>query len=286
MSIQSVIGKFNALLTIRNLTISAVTLTVINANVLIVRFAVIPIVESFNTSEQELANEQQSLQPKSNDLATAATQEKIQEKEEQPTSSNDEEQKPGPVPQPVEKPTTNTQSNSTPKTNAATTEKKLTASNSTTNSQPKTTSSTPPPEPAPAPAPAPAGPSHQVLGTSISVSYINSLRSAAGKSSLSENSTLNGWALAHTKTQADECNIWHQNISTFLGRSIGATTVMSIGENVGYAGSINSVLNALRNSSGHYANMVGDFNYVGTGSVVSDSPGCKGYVFTTQLFAK
>ena len=135
MSIQSVIGKFNALLTIRNLTISAVTLTVINANVLIVRFAVIPIVESFNTSEQELANEQQSLQPKSNDLATAATQEKIQEKEEQPTSSNDEEQKPGPVPQPVEKPTTNTQSNSTPKTNAATTEKKLTASNSTTNSK-------------------------------------------------------------------------------------------------------------------------------------------------------
>ena len=53
------------------------------------------------------------------------------------------------------------------------------------------------------------------------------------------------------------------------------------GENVGYGPSVAAIFNGLRNSSGHYNNMVnGGYTHVGVGVVVVD-----GVMWTTHLFA-
>lgn len=121
--------------------------------------------------------------------------------------------------------------------------------------------------------------------TASSLSFINSLRLGLGKSALVQNSTMNQWALNHAKKLASECSLYHQNISAFLSQNIGPVTVMSIAENVGYASSTSAVLENLKNSPGHYANMTGDYTYVGLG-VTTGSGACASYTYTTQLFAK
>ena len=53
------------------------------------------------------------------------------------------------------------------------------------------------------------------------------------------------------------------------------------GENVGYGPSVAAIFGGLRNSSGHYNNMVnGSYTHVGVGVVVVD-----GVMWTTHLFA-
>lgn len=130
---------------------------------------------------------------------------------------------------------------------------------------------------------APSTPTKQEANSSLS--YVNNLRSAAGKPPLQLNATLNQWALSHTITQAQQCDMHHQNIQQFLGKQIGVQ-VHSIAENVGHGTYLEDVLEALRYSPGHYANMTGDFTYIGIGVVVASSGSCTGEVFTTQLFAK
>ena len=124
------------------------------------------------------------------------------------------------------------------------------------------------------------------LEVSSSLSYINNLRASAGKSGLTLNSTMNSWANSWAQKLANDCELNHQELSNFLGKNIGPTTTSSIAENVGYNTSINSVLNGLKNSPGHYNNMIGNYKYVGVGVVKAGSGWCKDYIFTTQLFAK
>lgn len=140
---------------------------------------------------------------------------------------------------------------------------------------------------APKPA-APSVPPVQTSGleTTSSLSYINSVRASAGKTGLTQNATMNQWALAHTQTLAASCQLYHQSLSPFLNKNIGQTIVRSIAENIGYASSTPAVLDALKNSPGHYANMTGDYQYVGIGVIKAGSGTCSGQVYTTQLFAK
>jgi uncharacterized protein YkwD len=150
------------------------------------------------------------------------------------------------------------------------------AENKKPSATPQTSKATPPPPPPP---------SATTAETASSLSYINSVRATAGKPPLTQNATMNSWALAHTNTLASQCTLYHQNLSSFLGKSIGSVNVSSIAENVGYAGTTPEVLDALKNSPGHYTNMIGDYTYVGLG-VVNAGGACTGYVYTTQLFAK
>lgn len=123
------------------------------------------------------------------------------------------------------------------------------------------------------------------VDTSGSVTFINSLRTSLGKPALTPNATMNSWALAHANTLASQCTLYHQALGSFLNQNIGATTIKSIAENVGYASTVSAVLENLKNSSGHYENMTGDYSYVGIGVVVAGGS-CAGYVYTTQMFAK
>ena len=135
------------------------------------------------------------------------------------------------------------------------------------------------------PDPTPPPPSATTAETASSLAYINSLRAAVGKPALTQNSTMNGWALAHANTLASQCTLYHQTLGNFLNQNIGPVVVKSIAENVGYASTTPAVLEALKNSAGHYANMTGDYTYVGLG-VVTAGGACAGYVYTTQMFAK
>ena len=134
------------------------------------------------------------------------------------------------------------------------------------------------------PPPAPAA-SATTLETASSLSYINSLRAGVGKTALTQNAVMNSWALAHANALANACTLYHQVLGNFLSQNIGPITISSIAENVGYAQTTPAVLEALKNSPGHYANMTGDYNYVGLGVVVATGA-CVGYVYTTQMFAK
>ena len=135
------------------------------------------------------------------------------------------------------------------------------------------------------PTSAPTPSSHQVLESGSSLSFINGVRSNAGKAALAANGTMNAWAIAWTKNLADRCELDHQNLGSFLGQNIGPVTTSSVAENVGYHTTVTNVLNGLKNSPGHYGNMTGDYSYVGIGVVKSGSGWCKDYIFTTQIFA-
>lgn len=124
------------------------------------------------------------------------------------------------------------------------------------------------------------------LETASSLTYINSVRASAGKPALLQNSTMDQWALAHAQVLASKCQLYHQNLNGFLGKNIGPKTINSIAENVGYASSTQAVLGVLKNSPSHYANMTGDYQYVGIGVVKATSGSCSGYIYTTQIFAK
>lgn len=144
--------------------------------------------------------------------------------------------------------------------------------------------STPLPPPPPAPAPPPPV-SASGLETTSSLNYINSVRSSAGKSTLQASSTADQWALNHAQTLGNTCSLFHQEISEFLGRSVAGKSVVGVAENVGYASSVPLVLDGLKNSPGHYGNMIGNYTHVGIG-VVQGSDGCSQYVYTAQVFVR
>ncbi len=149
----------------------------------------------------------------------------------------------------------------------------------------KVTPAAQPTQPATTPVVTPPPPSATTVETASSLAYINSLRAGVGKPALTQNGTMNAWALAHANTLASQCTLFHQTLGNFLNQNIGPVVVKSIAENVGYASTTTAVLDALKNSPGHYANMTGDYSYVGIGVVVATGS-CAGYVYTTQMFAK
>lgn len=105
---------------------------------------------------------------------------------------------------------------------------------------------------------------------------INSLRTANGLSPLQRDSSLDSRARDWSKRMADRNKLSHSNLSSLLGPWSAA------GENVGRGGSVESLFNALNNSSGHRANMLGDFTHVGIGLWRAGN----GTLWTTHVFAR
>ena len=82
-------------------------------------------------------------------------------------------------------------------------------------------------------------------------SRINSLRSSNGLPSLASDGSLNGRARSWAKSMAEDGQLKHSNIGNLLPPWRAAA------ENVGAGGSVSGVFEALSNSSGHRANMLG-----------------------------
>ncbi len=105
---------------------------------------------------------------------------------------------------------------------------------------------------------------------------INSHRANNGLAALKSDSGLDAEARAWSQTMATTGNFEHSNISRFLG------PWSSVGENIAYGGSVTSMFNGLVASSGHNANMLGDFTHFGIGVWVDGN----GTLWTTHVFTK
>ncbi|KAJ1723875.1 hypothetical protein LPJ53_001832 [Coemansia erecta] len=112
------------------------------------------------------------------------------------------------------------------------------------------------------------------------LSRLNAVRAAAGKSAVSLDSTLNSIAQSHSQYQSSINEMTHSDPSGTLGTRLSARSVSWQGaaENIAWnQQNVASVMDAWTKSSGHYANMIGDYNRVGFG--VSD-------LYWTQDFIK
>ncbi len=109
------------------------------------------------------------------------------------------------------------------------------------------------------------------------VSKINSSRSSAGLSPLETYWDLTDDARAHSSRMMDKGQIYHNP-------SLGSVTGVwhALGENVGMGVDVSAMHTAFMNSSGHRANILGDYNYVGVG-VKTDSDGVH---WVTVVFMK
>lgn len=108
------------------------------------------------------------------------------------------------------------------------------------------------------------------------VSKINASRAAAGLPALSTHSDLVPDARAHSAEMMAAGQIYH---TANLGGV--ASGWDALGENVGAGPSVDSLHTAFMNSSGHRANILGDFNYVGVGVVEQD-----GVIWVTAIFMR
>lgn len=102
--------------------------------------------------------------------------------------------------------------------------------------------------------PAHAGPAGTLL------SRINSSRAAAGLAPLETYFDLTDDARAHSARMMDRGEIYH---NTNLGAVTGVW--QGLGENVGVGWDINQLHDGFMSSSGHRANILGNYNYVGIG---------------------
>lgn len=104
---------------------------------------------------------------------------------------------------------------------------------------------------------------------------LNADRAANGRPALVVNQMLANKAQAWAARLAGQYTLYHSNLSDNI-----SGCWRSLGENVGYGGSIAIVENAYMNSSGHRANILNSgYQYVGTG-VAYNGP----LVFTVQEF--
>lgn len=111
------------------------------------------------------------------------------------------------------------------------------------------------------------------------LSLINSTRATNGLGQLTVDGDLRSHARNHTQAMIDADEIFH---STSAELTAAAGTGWSqLAENVGRGGSPSSLHTAFMNSSGHKANILGDYNYVGigTGSI-------EGRLYVTVVFMK
>lgn len=109
------------------------------------------------------------------------------------------------------------------------------------------------------------------------ISLINSERSSRGLGTMCSHGGLTSFTRGHTADMIAEGSIFH---SSNLGSAASGWTAM--GENVGMGPNVNVLHNAFMNSSGHRANVLGDYNHVGVGIALSDN----GTMFVTVVFMK
>jgi hypothetical protein len=108
---------------------------------------------------------------------------------------------------------------------------------------------------------------------------INASRASAGLAPLSANGSLTSYARTHTAGMMEAGEIYHST-SAQLGAA-GGSGWERMGENVGKGQTPSSLHEAFMNSSGHRANILGDYNYVGIGTGSKD-----GYLYVTVIFMK
>jgi hypothetical protein len=111
------------------------------------------------------------------------------------------------------------------------------------------------------------------------LSAINSSRSSAGLPPLSMDSGLQSHARKHTADMIAAGEIYHST-SAELQAAAGSGW-SKLGENVGRGGSVSSLHDAFMKSSGHRANILGDYNYVGIGTDTAS-----GVLYVTVVFMK
>ncbi len=111
------------------------------------------------------------------------------------------------------------------------------------------------------------------------VSAMNSARASEGLPALTVDGTLRSYARSHTADMIEAGTIFH---STSAQLSSITTGWSRIGENVGMGPSVSVIHQAFMASSGHKANILGDFNYVGVGADWSGD----GTLYVTVIFMK
>ena len=107
-------------------------------------------------------------------------------------------------------------------------------------------------------------------------SLINSYRSANGLAGLSSNGDLNGRARWWAKAMAQEYGLSHSNLSSLVPPWSGAA------ENVGRGGSASGIFSMLKDSTGHRANMLGDYTHFGIGVWIDSN----GTLWTALVFTR
>ncbi len=112
------------------------------------------------------------------------------------------------------------------------------------------------------------------------VSLINSTRANNGLGSLEVDGGLQSHARNHTQAMIDNGGIFHSS-SGELSAAAGSGW-SRVGENVGKGQAPSSLHQAFMNSSGHAANILGDYNYVGVGT----GTGSDGALYVTVVFMK
>lgn len=125
-------------------------------------------------------------------------------------------------------------------------------------------------------APKPAEPTHDSAAEGQFDSSINSYRGSNGLAALTRSGGLDSYARSWAERMATDGNLRHSDIGSLLGEW------NSVGENVGYGGSVGGVFDGLVGSQGHRANMLGDFTHMGVG-VYRDS---NGTLWTAHVFAR
>ncbi|MEX0797177.1 MAG: CAP domain-containing protein [Acidimicrobiia bacterium] len=108
---------------------------------------------------------------------------------------------------------------------------------------------------------------------------INSSRSAAGLAPLAMSGGLQTYARSHSVDMANANQIYHST-GDQLAAAAGSGW-SNLGENVGRGPGVAALHSAFMGSSGHKANILGDYNYVGIGTTTAD-----GYIYVTAVFMK
>jgi uncharacterized protein YkwD len=134
-----------------------------------------------------------------------------------------------------------------------------------------TTTTVPPPPPPPE---VQAGPNAEF--ESQFASSINSNRSGNGLGPLSRDGSLDARARSWSEQLAAAGGLSHSNLGSLLPPWAAAA------ENVGMGGSVGAVFDSLVGSSGHQANMLGDYTHYGVGVWVDSN----GTIWTTHLFTR
>jgi hypothetical protein len=113
---------------------------------------------------------------------------------------------------------------------------------------------------------------------------INSSRSAVGLAPLAMSGSLQTYARSHSSFMAsgscaDGASICHSTGAQLAAAAGSGYT--KLGENVGRGPSVSALHTAFMGSSGHKANILGDYNFVGIGTTTQD-----GYIYVTAVFMK
>ncbi|KAJ2774468.1 hypothetical protein IWQ56_000563 [Coemansia nantahalensis] len=125
-----------------------------------------------------------------------------------------------------------------------------------------------PPAPAPAPAPAPQPERQYGAWQQEMLNAVNAIRRSAGKAPVKIDSRLQSIAQAHSQEQNARNLMTHQDSHGSLGQRYNAAGFNWRGaaENIAWnQKSVADVVRTWKNSPGHYANMVGNYNWVGFG---------------------